>query len=179
MGRALTEERLVTARRPGFLQRIRQHHALEHATIHMLAGLSQGVHVMGRSDWSGFTIYGDVRTDALARAADLALLRLQGGDARLAVHPRCGTNLASGILAAILFGQVASWTVRPRALRWVATLLGVGAGLALSEPLGREVQTHVTTLSDLRGARIAAVRREAVAGMIRHRVVVVHAEGQD
>ena len=48
----------------------------------------------GHSTAAGFRLLGEVPTDALQAAVEEALRRMQGGEAKLAVHPNCGTNSA-------------------------------------------------------------------------------------
>src|SRR5512139_1244811 len=74
---------------------VRQNHALEHATMHILTWRHPYTRLMGRSSPSGFYIYGPVTTEAVADAA---------GEAHLAVHPRCGTNL---VVTSTLVGTAA------------------------------------------------------------------------
>jgi hypothetical protein len=166
-------EKVATmARHDQLLQRIRQNHALEHATLHVL-GQGAGRHrLMGRADWNGFTVYGRVDTRRLIDAAVEGLRRLQNDEAWLAIHPRCGTNLATGVLAATVLGQVAVSGLRSRFLRTVGAGLALAAGLFLAQPLGHAVQEHVTTSPDLADAVITAVQREVRGGMVRHRVIV-------
>src|SRR6266481_7928928 len=76
-----------------FGRRIRQNHALEHATITILSGMVPDLRVSARSSSSGFIILGDVDLGLLRRALDEALRRLQAGEAELAIHPNCGTNI--------------------------------------------------------------------------------------
>src|SRR5579859_303639 len=80
-----------------FGRRIRQNHALEHATITILSGYVPDLRISARSSSRGFTIFGDVDLGQLRRALDEALRRLQAGEAQLAIHPNCGTNLAVGV----------------------------------------------------------------------------------
>src|SRR5436853_4430761 len=94
-----------------FGRRIRQNHALEHATITILSGMVPELSVSARSSSDGFIIFGDVDLGALRRALDEALHRLQAGEAELAIHPNCGTNLAVGV-----------------SLLTVGTLLGFASG---------------------------------------------------
>lgn len=75
-----------------FGRRIRQNHALEHATITILSGMVADLRVGARSSSNGFIIFGDVDLGLLRRALDEALRRLQAGEAELAIHPNCGTN---------------------------------------------------------------------------------------
>ena len=82
------------------VRRTRQHHAIEHATLHLLAARLPGRRMAGYSDAGGFTIFGDVPFDQVRRAVSDALLHLQAGESSLAIHPNCGTNLAvTGIMA--------------------------------------------------------------------------------
>jgi hypothetical protein len=80
-----------------FSRRIRQNHALEHATITILSGMVSTLNVSARSSSDGFVIFGDVDLGLLRRALDEALTRLKAGEAELAIHPNCGTNLAVGV----------------------------------------------------------------------------------
>ncbi len=75
---------------------------------------------MGRTVWNGFVIYGDVDSATLAGAAAEALRRLQADEHWLALHPRCGTNLASGVLAAVVLGETATLVLHSQALRRMA-----------------------------------------------------------
>ena len=47
------------------VRRTRQHHAIEHATLHLLAARFPGKSFAGYSDPGGFTVYGDVDAAAL------------------------------------------------------------------------------------------------------------------
>ena len=85
------------------LVNIRRNHGLEHATIHVLSEKNPRLSIVGRSDLGGFTLYGEVETDQVIYAADEALNRLRAGQAELAIHPRCGTILATtGILTGLV-----------------------------------------------------------------------------
>jgi len=63
---------------------VRQNHALEHATVHVLSRVNPYVQIMGRSTDAGFFIYGAVSTQEVASAATEALARLQQGEYHLA-----------------------------------------------------------------------------------------------
>ncbi len=65
-----------------FGRRIRQNHALEHATVTVLSGLIPDLRISARSSSRGFIIFGDVDLGLLRRALDEALRRLQAGEAR-------------------------------------------------------------------------------------------------
>src|SRR5947199_180697 len=80
-----------------FGRRIRQNHALEHATITVLSGIVPDLRVSARSSSTGVIMFGDVDLGLLRRSLDEALSRLKAGEAALAIHPNCGMNLAVGM----------------------------------------------------------------------------------
>ncbi|HZU00176.1 MAG TPA: DUF6391 domain-containing protein [Ktedonobacteraceae bacterium] len=145
-------------------RRIRQNHALEHATFTILA--QQNPHFTGsaRSFSDGFIVFGNVDLGELRRASEEALRRLQAGEAELAIHPNCGTNLAVGI-SMVTIGTLlgmASNHQRTRVLTAAASSL---AGWAAARPVGEYVQKHFTTLPDLAGVRITDISRRTVLGI--------------
>lgn len=157
------------------LARIRQNHALEHATMHILSELPSPLRLMGRSDWNGFTLYGDVDTHDVRRASLEALERLRDGDWRLAVHPNCGTNLAvGGILAGAAAYTTAVGVNGSRLGRALLAVMAMAAALAVARPLGLAVQRHITTTPMLDGVRIRVVRREPKGKTVVHRIAVGH-----
>jgi len=152
---------------------IRANHALEHATMHLLARRCPGTRLVGRSSPSGFAILGPAETDEVVGATAEALARLQHGEAHLAIHPNCGTN---AVVTALLVGgsAVAAASGRARS-RWerlplvflVATLAAI-----VAQPLAYFVQEHVTTSAALVGARVEDIRREEHGGLVVHHVRV-------
>ena len=147
-----------------FGRRIRQKHALEHATITILSGYVPELRVSARSSSRGFIIFGDVDLGQLRRATDEALQRLQAGEAELAIHPNCGTNLAVGISLATLGTLLGLTSTRTRT-RVASTAFSSVAGVMAARPLGELVQKHVTTLPDLRGVRVSKIFRRKILGM--------------
>jgi hypothetical protein len=147
-----------------FGRRTRQNHALEHATVTILSGMIPTLSISARSFGDGFIIFGDVDLGLLRRASEEALARLQGGEAELAIHPNCGTNLAVGIslvTVGTLLG-LASSQLRTRIVTAAASSL---AGAVAARPLGEYVQRHFTTLPDLAGVRITEIHRRTLLGM--------------
>lgn len=146
-----------------FGRRIRQNHALEHATITILSGMVPDLRVSARSSSNGFVVFGDVDLGMLRRALDEALRRLQAGETELAIHPNCGTNLAVGVSLVTLgtmLGMVSSHT-RTRVASAAASSV---AGLLAARPLGEFVQRHVTTLPELEGVRVTDIFRRKLFG---------------
>ena len=129
-----------------FIAAIRQNHALEHATIHVLSQRDPYLRLVGRTTPRGFFIYGEVATDLLAEAASEALARLQGGETGLAVHPRCGTNIATaGVLAGLSAFAVTSVRSKSRLARLPQILLATTAAIIVAQPLGLALQEYLTT----------------------------------
>jgi len=75
----------------------RRNHALEHATLHILARTHR-TNMAGHSNPTGFFLLGDLQLEEIADAATEAMKRLKAGESGLAVHPGCGTNLAVSAL---------------------------------------------------------------------------------
>ncbi len=155
---------------------IRRNHGLEHATIHVLSARFPNTPLVGRSDTRGFYLFGNVATQAVGQAVGEALERLSAGEARLAIHPNCGTNLL--ISAALAGGAAFLSLLGTRETRWrerldrlpvaVATAL---FGLLLAQPLGTAAQRHVTTQADPGGLQVVAVRKVSSGRVAVHRVL--------
>jgi len=146
-----------------FGRRIRQNHALEHATITILSGYASELRISARSSSRGFVIFGDVDLGQLRRALDEALHRLQAGEAELAIHPNCGTNLVVGI-SLLTVGTLLGMTSSRAHTRIASTAISSVAGLMAARPLGEFVQKHFTTLPDLQGVRVTGISRRKFLG---------------
>lgn len=163
------------------LLRLRQVHALEHATIWVLTGrapaysptasnycsaTSDDGRFSGISTAQGFYLTGDVSARTLLRATRAALKRLDAGEWSLAIHPRCGTNVS--VAAAVLVGlSLTASVLLPR--RPLEQCLGIGAAAiataALAPALGAIAQQHLTTAlpANLIVERVYPVQRDADA----------------
>ena len=150
---------------------VRQNHALEHATIHVLSRRNPYQPMAGRSTHQGFYIYGSLATQDVADAASEALVRLQQGEHYLAIHPRCGTNLA---LTSIMAGTAAFIATlgRPRSKldRLPLALMAATVAALISRPLGDRVQELITTTPEVEGVYIADVTRQERGKLIAHKV---------
>jgi hypothetical protein len=157
----------------GILDAVRQNHALEHATIHMLTRHNPYARLMGRSTVSGYWIYGPLETREVAAAASEALIRLQQGEAYLAIHPRCGTNLA---VTSVLAGTAAFTATlgRPRSKfdRLPLAIMAATIAAIAAQPLAQKVQERVTTLPDVEGLSIADIVRHERGRIVAHQVVI-------
>lgn len=152
------------------IRRTRQHHAIEHATLMILAERFPGRRMVGYSDPAGFTLLADIPEAAARRALTDALLRLQAGEAHLAIHPNCGTNLlTTGVLvtlAALVGGAGAG---RDHLSRFTRALVLVLPALALSPGLGLRLQRY-TTSAAVSDRWVKEVRPLAVAGLKGYRI---------
>lgn len=138
----------------------RRNHALEHATLHLMARTVQ-TPMAGHSNPTGFFILADISTEQLAAAATEAWTRLNAGESGLAIHPGCGTNLAATVGLAGTFAWLPlrgrKSTLGRLALLPLA-LLFAALGFALARQLGPSLQQHITTEADLGNMQIAEIR---------------------
>lgn len=156
-----------------FGRRIRQNHALEHGTVTILTRQRPELVVSARSNARGFTIFADLDPELVRCACAEALGRLHGGEAELAIHPNCGTNLAVGTSLAMIGSLFALTAVRPRT-RFASAIACSLASFFAARPLGRMVQRHITTLSELEDLRVVSVATRRLLG---RRVVEVRTVG--
>lgn len=156
------------------LQALRRNHALEHATLHVLAQQFPQAMLAGRADARGFMLYGSVPVAAVQAAAHSALQRLRSGEQQLALHPNCGTNLvAAGMLAALAVGLATAGSGRSRLAHLLRVPLLAGLlpfALVGARPLGYAAQRSLTTCCAMGALRIVSVTRTERAGQVRHRV---------
>lgn len=152
------------------IRRTRQHHAIEHATIHLLTARFPNQRFSGLSDPVGFSIYGDVDEYVLRRTVGDALLRLQAGEAQLAIHPNCGTNLAVTALLTTTAALLAASTSRRLIDRIPLTFMLALPALVVSRPLGMRMQQY-TTLADVSDRWVADVFPVGAGALRTHRVV--------
>lgn len=146
---------------------VKQNHALEHATIVLLSRKFPEVRFSGISFAAGFFVFGDVPTEAILPAAEEALNLLRTTQPELAVHERCGTNLAvSGLLTGLSAMLVAK--MRRPYNTFNNVVLASTAALVLARPLGLKVQRHVTTQTPSATMRILDVKAMNVLGSPAH-----------
>jgi hypothetical protein len=147
---------LLTLLRDG-IRRTRQHHAIEHATLHLLAERFPQRSFAGYSDPLGFIVYGQVDSYGLRRAVADAMLRLQAGESHLAIHPNCGTMLASTAFLVAIAALIGGAGQRTIIGRFTGMLMWVVGALLVSKPLGLRLQRY-TTLADIGDRWLVEVR---------------------
>jgi hypothetical protein len=136
---------------------VKQNHALEHATIVLLSRKFPDVRLAGISFAAGFFVFGDVPGESILPAATEALDLLRTTSPEMAIHERCGTNLAvTGILAAAAAMAVARMR-RPYG-SFNNVVIATTAALILARPLGLTVQRYVTTQTPNASMVITGVR---------------------
>jgi len=154
-----------------FVANIRRNHALEHATIHVLTEHNPRRHLMGRTTAHGFYLFGEVEIEEVAAAVSEALDRLRSGEHCLAVHPRCGTNLATaGVLAGLASFVVTLGRSKPRLARLPQIILAATVAVMVAQPLGLALQQHVTTLPEVDGVIIEEITRQQRGRVVVHRI---------
>lgn len=140
-------------------RRRRRNHALEHATVNVLEqrfGAQQ--RLAGLAERDGFLILGVADPQQVLAAAREGLQRLQAGEHRLALHPRCGTTLVSGqLIAAISFIALVVAT-KQLSLLWVPVALGLA--WLLARPISMLLQRYVTTSQDVRNLHVDTIEVE-------------------
>jgi uncharacterized protein DUF6391 len=137
----------------------RRNHALEHATIHMLARKYADKNLAGHSNPTGFFLFGDMSTDDIRSAIEEAMSRLRAGERELAIHPGCGTNLATSMVLPMTLASVPFQGTRSnrRLLLIPVALMFAVFGYVLSKPLGPWLQRNVTTEADLGNLQVKEI----------------------
>lgn len=156
------------------VSRLRRHHALEHATLQILARQLPRTSMAGYSDTQGFWVIGDLPTETLQAAVTEARARLLAGEHELAIHPNCGTNfVTSGFLAG-----TAAWLAmagsgngfKNKIQRWPFVMSLVTLTLIMVQPLGPMIQQRLTTEPRLGSLQVTEIARLTRPGTPLHRV---------
>lgn len=147
--------------------KVRRNHALEHATITVVTERHPSVFLTGRSNRKGFYVFGEIETSELRDAMSEALMRLRNGEEELAIHPRCGTNLA---VAGLLSGTSAALAaqLKPRQNRFSYAVLASLLSLLVAPQVGMAAQRHLTTLAELGDLEVEQVERRRLLGRPYH-----------
>jgi hypothetical protein len=144
---------------PPFLA-TRRNHAVEHATLKILARKYNDKNLAGHSNPTGFFLFGDMTTEDVRTSIHEAMTRLRAGEHDLAIHPGCGTNLATSMVLPASFAWIPFQGTR--SLRWRLLLIPVALmfalfGYLLSKPLGPWLQRNVTTQADLGNLQLVEI----------------------
>jgi Domain of unknown function (DUF6391) len=156
------------------ITRIRQHHALEHATLQVLS-ITKNVPLAGYSDPFGFWIVGDVTTQEIQEGVEEAMTRLKAGEYRLALHPNCGTNyVVSGVIAGgvswlAMLGSNGNFRRKMERLPIIMTLVTVS--LILTTPLALTIQARYTTDPNLGTMEVKEITTHLRGRIPYHRIL--------
>lgn len=129
----------------------------------------------GYSDFRGFWLLGDFSIEQVREGVIEALQRLKTGEGHLAVHPNCGTNLATAGSLAGFAGLMGMLGVGSRKrdklerLPLVATLATVA--LIFAQPLGLSVQKHLTTSGQPGSLEIVEIKPSWRGNVKAHRIL--------
>lgn len=143
-------------------RRLRQNHALEHATLNVLEERLGPRPLAGLAREDGFVLKGLADPETVRAAAEEGLARLKRGERALAYHRRCGTSRAVANLVTSVAFLVLLLGLGRFSLPYV-----VGAMVAanLGGPVfGRLVQGLLTTAPDVRGLAVAGVEYGVAQG---------------
>ncbi len=139
-----------------FNKRLRQNHALEHATINVIEEhYGKGLGLSGLAKENGFFIKGPVEPQLVEKAAAIGLERLKMGEHHLAIHDNCGTSMAmanfvsSAAFLILLFKTGAFNIFNVFIALIIANLFG--------PLLGRVVQHVLTTSTDVSNVSIVGI----------------------
>lgn len=146
---------------------VKQNHALEHATIVLLSRKYPEVRLAGISFAAGFFVFGELPDEAILPAAEEALHLLRTTSPELAIHERCGTNLA---VMSILTGLSAMAVAKLRRPYGSANnvIMATTAAIILSRPLGLTVQRYITTQTPNSSMILTGVRALHLFGAPAH-----------
>ena len=156
-----------------FVLETRRNHALEHATLHVLADKYPSKPMAGHSNPTGFFILANVPTADIQAAVNQALTRLRAGESNLAIHAGCGTNMATSMLMAGTFAWFVLRGARSltgRLMRVPFAIVFALVGLALSQPLGPIIQSKITTDADMGNLRLVGITPTMEGRLQAHRV---------
>lgn len=163
------------------LARVRRNHALEHASINLLMQRYPDARIAGLSGPLGFMLLSTLTGEQIVPMVREALGSLKAGQADLALHRNCGTNLVitAGLTTLATIVGLGRY-VYPRGQKERSllgflerlpqvVLLNVMA-LVAAAPLSRWAQANVTTDAELQGVEIASVFTDYRGSL--HRITV-------
>ena len=100
--------------------------------------------------------------------------RLRAGESSLAIHPGCGTNMATTVLLGASLGWLVmggAWRNLGRLMRLPIALMLAVLGVLLGRRLGPMLQQKITTDADIGGLHVTGVRHSLKGRLNVHRVL--------
>lgn len=138
---------------------IRKNHAIEHATINVLEqSVGHELNISGLSQENGFYIAGIQNADMVEEAAIRGLNLLKQGHCELAIHRRCGTDIAiANFTTALVFLVLLISTGTVRILNIIIALI---ISNLISPYLGQYIQKYFTTSCAVQNTGIVGLQYE-------------------
>ncbi len=138
-----------------FNRKVRQNHALEHGTIHIIEERFGSANIEGMAFENGFTLKVGLDPQIVLNASRSALKRIQNGETALAVHPRCGTTIVViNVLSSVIFLFLLFLSGN---LGFINVLLALMIANFIGPFTSRFVQSSITTLKDVSDLEITGV----------------------
>jgi hypothetical protein len=161
-----------------YLNQVRWNHAIEHGVIHVLSRMMPFVSMAGRSNGSGFFIYGNIPTDMLELAVQEAVDRISAGEHQLAIHPNCGTNIISSAVLAASGTMLATTGTKRRGIteQIPAGVLGALMGVVMGQVVGMRLQALVTTNTHFPSAHIKTIQRRQAGKRVYHWIEMLYSD---
>ena len=154
-------------------------HALEHATIAVLASRFNRKKFSGLSLPFGFFLIGEASIKKVRDAFDIALSRLKAGETELALSKNCGTNIAvTGALCALTAIAALSGTksTKERMKRFDLLALSLGFLSRIGPELGMLVQKEITTDPNVAELNVTEIKQTTIFGHEAYFVKIIESE---
>ena len=154
-------------------------HALEHATIAVLASRFNRKKFSGLSLPFGFFLIGEASIEEVRDAFDIALSRLKAGETELALSKNCGTNIAvTGALCALTAIAALSGTksTKERMKRFDLLALSLGFLSRIGPELGMLVQKEITTDPNITKLNVTEIKQTTIFGHEAYFVKIIESE---
>lgn len=154
-------------------------HALEHATIAVLASRFNRKNFSGLSLPFGFFLIGEASIEEVRDAFDIALSRLKAGETELALSKNCGTNIAvTGALCALTAIAALSGTksTKERMKRFDLLALSLGFLSRIGPELGMLVQKEITTDPNVAELNVTEIKQTTIFGHEAYFVKIIESE---
>jgi len=137
-------------------KRLRQNHALEHATINILQEYyGKNRLLTGYAKEDGFYIRGPVNPNLIDEAARVGLSRLLAGESYLAIHEGCGTSIAA---ANFIFSVVfVVFLFRFGFFNLLNIILAMILANMIGPFSGKLMQRYLTTSADVHNVEIVDI----------------------
>lgn len=138
---------------------IRRNHAIEHATINVLEqSAGYQLNISGLSKEDGFYITGIQNPQMVEDAAIQGLNLLKQGNCQMAIHRRCGTDMAIANFVSALIFLILLFTTGM--FSFLSIIIALFLSNLISPYLGEYVQKYFTTSCDVMNMEIVGLEFE-------------------